>query len=173
VLKRRRVPRDACGQKRFQYPAQVLARELRNPKMRRVCPLARDDLPHRITDRGQNDAEFRVALANHVEMAQSLQKALPHMRADFIGFQDHVEKRPALHRKRAASGSERPEMQKSELTLVAGSAFVQQRAIIRARGREPGLGYELVIVRVVGALKPDADGGFDTLLTGPSDVART
>jgi hypothetical protein len=75
-------------------------------------------------------------------MAQSLQKALPHVRADLIGLQDHVEKRSALHRKRAASGPERPEMQKSELALIARSAFVQQRAIIRARGREPSLGYD-------------------------------
>jgi hypothetical protein len=66
---------------------------------------AGDDLPHGIADRSQNDSELGIVLANNVEMAKSLEEALPHLGADLIGLQDHIEKRPPFHRERSAPRS--------------------------------------------------------------------
>jgi hypothetical protein len=172
MLERRGVAGDARSQERLQNSAQVLAGQLRDAKVGRVGPFARNDFAHGVADVCEDLAEFGVVCAHDVEIAQTLQQALPHARPHLVGAQDDIQQRPTLHRQRPAAGTQRAQMQEPELALVAGAALGERHVLVGARDREPGFSGELVGVGVIGALKPDPDRGLCVWRCGRDQVSR-
>jgi hypothetical protein len=63
-------------------------------------------------------------------------------------------------------------VKKSKLAFIAGSAFADGRTIILTWNGEPRLRRELVILGIVSAFKPDANGRFDASLSRTASSAR-